>query len=90
MAEEKKEEKKAVKVPTPLKRHTQDLKKNLTNRIWKSRISTTRAAFAEAKDEASKKTLLNTLYGLLDKAAKVGLFKKNKVSRLKSRLASKV
>ncbi len=90
MAEEKKEEKKAVKTPTPLKRHTQDLKKNLTNRVWKSRISTTRAAFAEAKDETSKKTLLNTLYGLLDKAAKIGLFKKNKVSRLKSRLSAKV
>ena len=90
MAEEKKEEKKAVKVPTALKRHTQDLKKNLTNRVWKSRIHTTRTAFAEATDETTKKTLLNTLYGLLDKAAKVGLFKKNKVSRLKSRLAAKI
>jgi small subunit ribosomal protein S20 len=89
MAEQKKEEKKAVKVPTPLKRHKQDAKKNLANRIWKSKIHTARSNFALAKDETEKKSLLNNLYCLLDKAAKNGLFKKNKVSRLKSRLAAK-
>lgn len=88
MADEK-AEKKAVKAPTPLKRHKQDLKKNLTNRTWKSKIHTARAAFIEAKDETSKKSLLNALYSLLDKAAKIGIFKKNKADRLKSRLASK-
>jgi len=89
MAEDKKEEKKAVKTPTALKRHKQDVKKNLTNRIWKSRINTARSAFAETKDETEKKTLLNSLYSLLDKALKNGLYKKNKVSRLKARLAAK-
>ena len=89
MAEEKKEEKKAGRIPTALKRHKQDLKKNLTNRSWKSRILTARNAFAAAKDETEKKELRNTLNSLLDKAAKIGLFKKNKVSRLKSRAAAK-
>ncbi len=89
MADDKKVEKKAVKKPTPLKRHQQDIKKNLTNRAWKSRIHTARAAFAEAKDEETKKTMLCSLYSLLDKAGKNGIFKKNKVSRLKSRLAAK-
>jgi small subunit ribosomal protein S20 len=89
MAVDKKDEKKKVKAPTALKRHKQDIKKNLSNRIRKSQIHTARTAFAEAKDETVKKTLLNTLYGLLDKAAKNGVFKKNKVSRLKSRLAAK-
>lgn len=89
MADEKKEEKKAVKVPTALKRHKQDIKKNLTNRMWKSRIHTARSAFAETTNETEKKSLLNSLYSLLDKAAKNGIFKKNKVSRLKSRLSAK-
>jgi len=92
MADDQKEEgkkKTAVKVPTPLKRHKQDHKKNLNNRMWKSRILTARTAFAAAKDEKEKETLRNSLNSLLDKAAKVGIFKKNKVSRLKSRASAK-
>jgi small subunit ribosomal protein S20 len=83
------EEKKAVKAPTPLKRHKQDQKKNLQNRMWKSKIHTARQAFGAASDEETKKGLLSSLYALLDKAGKNGLFKKNKVARLKSRLAAK-
>jgi small subunit ribosomal protein S20 len=83
------EEKKAVKAPTPLKRHKQDQKKNLQNRMWKSKIHSARQAFAAATDEEAKKGLLSSLYSLLDKAGKNGLFKMNKIARLKSRLAAK-
>ena len=83
------EVKKKTKTPTALKRHKQDLKKNFNNRVWKSRILTARTAFAEAKAE-EKPTLLKALHSLLDKAAKNGVFKKNKVSRLKSRSTAKI
>ena len=88
MSEEKVTKKE--RVPTALKRHKQDLKKNLLNRMWKSRVLTARNAFAAETDAEKKKALQNALNSILDKAAKIGLFKKNKVSRLKSRAASKL
>jgi small subunit ribosomal protein S20 len=44
----------------------------------------------EAKKLEEAKQLLPKLYKLLDKAAKVNLIKKNKASRLKSRLTKKL
>ena len=44
---------------------------------------------ASSKSEEAKK-ILNTLYKLLDKAAKINLIKKNKANRDKSRLARKL
>ncbi len=84
MAEEEKEKK--VRVPTALKRCKQDAKKYLINRIQQSRIRTARAAFGKLTDEAEKTKMAATLYSLIDKAEKGGLYKKNKAARLKSRL----
>ena len=86
---ETEETKKKVKTPTALKRHRQDLKKNFNNRVWKSRVLKAKTAFTAASKE-EKPALLKTLHSLLDKAAKNGIFKKNKVSRLKSRFTAKV
>lgn len=88
MADEQKDKKK-VRVPTPIKRRRQDDKKQLRNRIWKSRVHSLRVDHAKETDQEKKKTILNSLYSLLDKAFKNGIFKKNKVARLKSRLAQK-
>lgn len=52
-------------------------------------ISKYRKAF-EAKSQSEAKKLIPTVYKQLDKAAKVGLIKKNKASRLKSRLSKKI
>lgn len=43
-----------------------------------------------AKDIEKAKTLISKAYKALDKAAKVGVIKKNKASRLKSRLAKRL
>ena len=87
MADEKK---KQSKLPTALKRRKQDLKKALVNKVVKSKIHTARVKFAAATDTESKNTLLKALFSLVDKAAKRGVYKKNKANRLKSRLHAKV
>ena len=90
MANEKASEKKKTKLPTPLKRRKQDIKKALNNKIVKSKIHTARGKFtAQAEGSEGKKELLSTLFSLIDKAAKKGVFKKNKANRLKSRLHAK-
>lgn len=83
---------KKVKRPTPLKRDEQSLKRNLRNRIVKSRVATAIRSFDESlksgnKDEAAAK--LNEAYSVLDKAAQKGILKKNKSSRTKARLAAR-
>jgi len=42
------------------------------------------------KDPATATAKINTLYKALDKAAKVGVIKKNKASRLKSRVSAQL
>jgi small subunit ribosomal protein S20 len=81
--------KKKPRVPTPLKREKQDAKKNFANRVKKSRIHTARVAHQKATVPEEKSSLLKVLYSLIDKAAKSGVFKRNKANRLKSRLANK-
>lgn len=83
---------KKVKRPTPLKRDEQSLKRNLQNRIAKSKIKTAIRSYDESlkagnAEEAEKK--LNEAYSQLDKAAKKGVIKRNKSSRTKARLAAR-
>ena len=83
---------KKVKRPTPLKRDEQSLKRNLRNRMVKSRVSTAIRAYEEAikggnADESRVK--LNEAYSVLDKAAQKGVFKQNKSNRTKARLAAR-
>ncbi len=84
MAEKSKKEK--TKRPTALKRDIQSAKSNLENRILKSRIGT---AIRNFEKEATQEKW-RFLQALLDKAAKKNLFKKNKVSRLKSKFSLQV
>jgi len=89
--EEKKEEKK-VKRPTALKRDLQNKKRRLNNKVYKSRVRTAIRAFQDCidkGDEAETTVKLNEVYSILDKCAKKGVFKLNKVSRTKSRLAAR-
>jgi len=41
------------------------------------------------KDEAQIKDTLSAVYGMMDRGVKKGIFKQNKASRTKSRLAAK-
>ncbi len=84
MAEEK--EKVKTKRPTALKRDIQSAKRQLENRALKSRIGT---AIRNFEENASREKW-SDLQALLDKGIKKGIFKLNKVSRLKSKFSSKI
>ena len=89
--EEKKAEKK-IKRPTALKRDLQNKKRRLNNKMDKSRVRTAIRNFHESLekgDSAISTQSLNEVYSILDKCAKKGVFKLNKVSRTKSRLAAR-
>lgn len=90
MAEEKKGK---PRRPTAQKRDIQNAKKRLHNRAFKSRVKTAVRAFekeVEEKNEAEAKTRLCTLYSLLDKGVKMGIYKLNKASRLKGKFSARV
>lgn len=89
-----KEEVKAKKVkrPTPLKRDIQNEKRRLRNKAFKSSVRTTVRQFEEtlAKgDPAVIKQSLDEVYSMMDKGVKRGVFKLNKASRTKARLAAR-
>lgn len=91
MAEEKKAPK--VKRPTALKRDIQNEKRRLQNRSFKSRIKTAVRSFekvAAEKNEPEAKAQLDSVYSLIDKAVKMGIFKVNKGARLKSKYSAQV
>jgi len=91
MAEEKKAKKQ--KRPTAKKRDIQNAKRRMHNRSFKSSFKTAvrnlEKQVAE-KNEVEAKAQLNTVYSLLDKGVKMGIYKLNKVSRLKSKLSGRV
>jgi small subunit ribosomal protein S20 len=93
MAEEKKEEGKKngkEKRPTALKRNLQSEKRRIANRSFKATVQTAIRGFKDSlskKDQAAAKDQLQTVYSLMDKGVKSGIFKLNKASRTKSRLS---
>jgi small subunit ribosomal protein S20 len=92
MAKEEDKKAKKVKRPTALKRDLQNEKRRLNNRVYRSRVRTAIRSFQEALekgDQAATTEKLNEAYSILDKCAKKGVFKINKVSRTKSRLAAR-
>ncbi len=87
-----KQEAKKTKRPTALKRDLQNEKRRLRNKMYKSRVRTAIRSFqdsVEKGDAAVTTEKLNAVYSILDKCAKTGVFKLNKVSRTKSRLAAR-
>lgn len=80
------------KRPTPLKRDLQNEKRRLRNKSFKSSVRTAIRALDEALpkgDKAVIKQHLDEVYSLMDKGVKRGVYKLNKASRTKSRLAAK-
>ena len=87
-----KEEKK-VKRPTQQKRQIQSEKRRVINKMARSRVRSALKSLNEAlkgQESSNKEAKLNELFSLVDKAAKKGVFKLNKASRIKSRMASKL
>jgi small subunit ribosomal protein S20 len=88
---EKKVEKK-TKRPTAVKRDLQSKRRRLDNKTYKSRVRTSVRAFQEAVTKGDQTVItekLNEAYSILDKCVKKGVFKLNKASRTKSRLAAR-
>lgn len=93
MAKQEDKKDKKVKRPTAIKRDLQNLKRRDENKAYKSRVRTAIRTFHDSltkEDEANKKAALNEVYSLLDKCVKTGVFKLNKASRTKSRLAARL
>lgn len=90
MAKEKSQKKKR---PTALKRCLQNEKKNLRNRVFKSRVRTAVRSFEEklkAKDTDGAKEQLKTVHSFMDKGVKIGVYKTNKAARVKSRFTARL
>ncbi len=88
-----KEPAKKVKVPTALKRDLQNERKRIRNRSFKANVRTVIRGLEEAiktADAAATKEHLNNAYSALDKAAKRGVYSKNKANRSKARLTARV
>jgi small subunit ribosomal protein S20 len=93
MAEEKNEDQKKTKKqkrPTALKRNLQSERRKLANRSFKATVQTAIRGFKDSlskNDKTAAKAQLQTVYSLMDKGVKAGIFKCNKASRTKSRLS---
>ena len=91
MAEEKKDAPK-VKRPTAQKRDLQNEKKRLHNKSYRAAVTTAIRSLQtsiESKDQAALKDKLSSVYSMVDKGVKTGIFKLNKASRIKARLTKK-
>lgn len=88
MADEKKAAK--VKKPSALKRDIQSEKRRLRNRSYRSSVLTAirgfEASLAQKEAPEELRAKLNTVYSLMDKGVKKGIYKSNKAARTKSRL----
>lgn len=78
--------------PTPLKRDMQNEKRRLRNKSFKSSVRSAIRQFDESVqkgDAAAIKADLNAVYSLMDKGVKRNVYKLNKASRTKARLAAR-
>lgn len=92
MAKEPAKDAKKTKRPTALKRDLQSKKRNARNKAYKAEVGTALRSYKKSLDKgdaAESEKGLKTIYSLMDKGVKKGVFKVNKASRTKSRLASK-
>lgn len=90
---EKKQEAK-TKRPSALKRDLQNQKKRLRNRSHRSQVLTAirnlTGSLSNKEPAETTKEKLSTIYSLMDKGVKKGVFKANKAARTKSRLAARL
>ena len=88
---EKKKKEEKTRRPSALKRDLQNQKRRLRNRSHRAQVLTAIRSFESSlvkKEPAEEK--LRTIYSLMDKGVKKGVFKKNKAARTKSRLAARL
>lgn len=82
---------KKTRIPTAKKRDIQGEKRNLLNRMFKSRVNTLIRKLEDSiKNKQATQDDLSSLYSLVDKGVKKGVFKLNKGSRIKTRFAKQL
>lgn len=83
-----------VKKPSALKRDLQSEKKRLRNRSYRASVLTTIRSFESSLSQKESpeiiKTKLNSIYSIMDKGVKRGVYKLQKAARTKARLAARV
>lgn len=92
MAKEEAAKKAKERRPTPLKRDLQNEKRRLRNKSFKSSVRSAIRRFDETLpkgEQAQIQVELNNVYSLMDKGVKRGVYKLNKASRTKARLAAR-
>ena len=90
MSEEGKKGPAKKKCPTAQKRIKQNKKSNLRNHSFESSVKTAIRSFESAltlKDNEKMQTALSSVYSLMDRGVKRGVFKKNKAARAKQRMS---
>jgi small subunit ribosomal protein S20 len=97
MAEDKSDKKKeavSVKMPSAKKRDIQSEQRRKRNQSYRSSVATAvrslEASLAKKEAAETLKTKLSTIYTLMDKGLKKGVYKANKAARTKSRLTARV
>lgn len=87
---DKKKGESKTKRPSALKRDLQNEKRRLRNRSYRASVLTSirglEQAIAQKEATDSIQSKLNTIYSLMDKGVKKGVFKPQKAARTKSRL----
>lgn len=92
MADKKEKEQKKVRRPSAAKRDLQHEKRRLRNRAFTGKVRTAIRQFDEVVKKGDAKeieTSLNSVYSLMDRGVKHGVYKSNKASRTKSRIAAR-
>lgn len=90
MAKEEPKKQLKKKAPTALKRVKQSKLKRASHNAFKSRVRTATRSLQTAiteKDKDKSLSLLGQVHSLIDKGVKIGIYKKNKAARDKSRFA---
>jgi small subunit ribosomal protein S20 len=76
------------------KRNLQSEKRRVKNRSYRATVLTAVRSLDKAIQEKATpeliRTQLHTIYGLVDRGVKKGIYKTNKAARTKSRLSSKI
>lgn len=86
MADDNKKKPK-TKVPTAVKRELQNERRKLSNRAFRSKVSTAVKALVTPGAKLAPK--LSCVYSLMDKGVKKGVFTQNKANRFKSRITKR-
>ncbi|MEN3040581.1 MAG: 30S ribosomal protein S20 [Bacteroidia bacterium] len=79
--------KKTARSKTALKRHRKALRRRQRNLLWKAQYKQALRALRNEKDLSKLPELLRKVHSVLDKIGRRNIFHRNKVARLKSRLA---